>query len=209
MKLKESLYWLFFLSLCLGAGYLHGSLPQYYVTQKIIRDPLITLAVNERQWITETFQVILEEALDQKVEVTVIENKEDLFSQISKIDYGILPIEWTKELFEKNKLKAIQPSSQISTDFILNNYDNPLFWSFRDEKLFVFSFVAFDNGNNRNAQKDLNKILKKQTYEILLKETNISGTLERLEKQGIRPELKPSHLRTRSLLKTQPIHSQD
>lgn len=199
MKVKEGLYWLFFLGICFGAGYLHGSLPQYYVTQKVVRDPTLTIILSSEDWKTETFQVVLEEALDREVELKTFKTIEELLFQLNQnadFDYGILPSSWTEILTKDNHLKNFKPNYQVATDFLLENYEVPLFWNFSESQLFVYSFVAFKVNQTRDAEKDLSKILKKHTYEILLKETRISGTLERLEKQSLKKELKPSHLRT-------------
>lgn len=199
MKIKEGLYWLFFLGLCFGAGYLHGSLPQYYVTQKIVSDPTLTIVLSEEAWKTETFQVVLEEALGREVELKTFKTIEELLFQLNQkvnFEYGILPSSWTEILAKENQLKNFKINNQIATDFLLESYEIPLFWNFTENQLFVFSFVAFKENQTRNAEKDLSKILKKHTYEILLKESRLSGTLERLEKQSLKKELKPSHLRT-------------
>ena len=200
MKLKEGLYWLFFLTICFGAGFLHGSLPQNYLSKKLTADPTITIAISEPRWKTETFQVILEEALNQEVSLKVFASLEELLFQLSQnsdIDYGIIPSSWATILHKDQAISTFNPVTELAPDFNLDSYEIPLFWKFENEQLNVYSFVALKKSSTiKHHQKRLHQILKKPTYEILLKETGLSGTLERLEMQSLKKELKPSFLRS-------------
>ncbi len=167
MRWKEFSFWLLFLLLCFGAGYLHGNLPDFRLQFAFSEPEKVRIVVFEKALFSPAIIHLLEEKTHTQIQIDEVSTWQEARLK-TVLNPGahllFLPSYWIPPLVREGRLRTITSmksllDSEIAPELRRTNeekiYEVPLFWT-----LFEFAFP---------------EIYKNENLEKLLEGTKISS----------------------------------
>ncbi len=125
MRLSSFLWFLFFI-VCIGAGFLHGYLPQGLVKNFFFPPPKIRVLTTDELLFPKELRTVLEQELHITIEATVTRDWDLLLAKMvasPSLDLIFLPSYWATTLRQQNLLASFTDNNselaqRVSSDFI-------------------------------------------------------------------------------------------
>jgi hypothetical protein len=125
MRLSSFLWFLFFI-VCIGAGFLHGYLPQGLVKNFFFPPPKIRVLTTDELLFPKELRTVLEQELHITIEATVTRDWDLLLAKMvasPSLDLIFLPSYWAATLRQQNLLASFTDNNselaqRVSSDFI-------------------------------------------------------------------------------------------
>ncbi|MFP5519738.1 MAG: hypothetical protein ACLGGX_07535, partial [Bdellovibrionia bacterium] len=195
------LFWIFFIAVCFGGGYLHGSLPQAYINKKIIKlDTPIRIAYSSLDLENPKILEVVDDRFGNRVvflqKRTLPELRESL-KQSPQPDIFIIPIEWADLLVKESALRSNNYMDfSLAPEFNATEFYIPFLWDLSDNNLKRW-VIGIRNSEPVDARllQFLYILYSEPTYERILTESKLRGVLKRLENQAWPQDKKPSFIR--------------
>lgn len=201
MRRKEVLFWILFIALCFGGGYLHGSLPTSFFAEQL-KDKESRLRIVYVDLDLENSAI--KETLSKNFAIDIVYLKRSTLSEVRQTlekspypDLALIPIEWALRMKKENLLQPlIVELPEFAGDFQQTDYIIPTFWNIEKDLLKRWVLVAPIGSRQFERKISFTKMLfSPRVYDSILLRIPQRAVLKRIDDGSWPYEKKPSSVR--------------